>query len=54
MKNAEKVEKSRKLTFHEGQYLNPSNTNLASVSEHFRKELWSLLTHVIQFTDQEI
>ena len=54
MKKAKKVPVSWKSTFHKGQYLKPSNINLASVSEHVRKILWNLLTQLIQFTDQQI
>ena len=54
IKKAKIGPKSWKLTFHKGQYLKPSNINLASVSEHVRKKLWNLLTQLIQFTDQQI
>ena len=49
-----KVPENSKLTFYKGQYLKPSNINLASASEHDRKKLWNLLTQLIQFTDQKI
>ena len=51
MKKAKKVLESCKWTFHKGQYLIPLNINLASVSEHVRKKLWNLLSHLIPFTD---
>ena len=54
MKKAKKVPKSWKLTFHKGQYLKPSNIDLASDSQHVRKKLWNLLTQLIQFTEQQI
>ena len=54
MKKAKTVPESWKLTFHKGQYLKPSNINLASVSEHVRKKLWNLLAQLIQFTEQQI
>ena len=44
MKKAKKVPERWKWTFHNGQYLQPSNKNIALVSEHVRKKLWNLLT----------
>ena len=54
MNKAKKVPESWFLTFHKGQYLKPSNINLASVSDHVKKKFWNLLTQLIHFTDQEI
>ena len=54
MKKTEKVPEIWKLTLNKRQYLKPSNINLASVSEHVRKNLWNLLTQVMQFTDQQV
>ena len=51
MKKSKKAPESWKLTFHNGQYLKPSNINLASNSELVRK---NLLTKLIQFADQQI
>ena len=51
MKKAKKMLESCKWTFHKGQYLIPSNINLALGSEHVRKKLWNLLSHLIPFTD---
>ena len=49
MKNTKKVPESCKLTFRKGQYLKPSNMNLASVSEHVRKKIMEFIdsTHTI-------
>ena len=49
MRKAKKVPASWKLTFHKGQYLKPSNTNIASVSQNARKKLWNFSdsTHTI-------
>ena len=54
MKKANKVPEIYKSFFHKRQYLKHSNINLASVSEHFRKKLWNLLTQLIQFSDLQI
>ena len=45
-----KVQESWKLTFHKGQYLNPSNINQA---ENVREKLRNLLTQLIQSTDDQ-
>ena len=51
---AMKVLESWKLTFHKGQYLNPSNINQAeNVSENVREKLRNLLTQLIQSTDDQ-
>ena len=47
MKKAKKVAESWKLTFHKGQYLKPSKTNLTSVSEHVRIAEFTDSTHTI-------
>ena len=53
-KIAKNVLESWKWAFHKGQYLKPSNINLASVSVHVRKKWLNLLTQLIQFTGQQI
>ena len=48
-KKSKKVSESWKWTFHKGQYSKPSNINVTSVSELFRKKFveFTDLTHTI-------
>ena len=54
IKKAKKLSENWKETFYKGEYLKSSSINLASVSKHVWKNLWNLLTQLIQFTDLQV
>ena len=43
----DQMRKPKKVLKYKVQYLKPSSTNLALVSEYVRKKLWNLLTQLI-------